>query len=470
LECMDLLQVMQNELTCTICMNYFLDPVTLDCGHSFCRPCLFLSWDATQTPMCCPHCRQVSKKSDLKTNTQLRNMASLARQARDDPVDGSQEQICEAHDAAKWVFCDADKNLLCGLCSDSLEHMLHNHRPTQRAAEEFREKLLKRMADLWNMSKQLQNNLKLETCKAESLEEYVDIRKVMIRAEYQKLHQFLCEEERLHLVVMEKEANEYLDKLEESKIRIIQQIENQREMFRELKDMCHKSDVELLQDLGTVMERTELVQNQMPQLVNPDLTSWCSTGLLDMLSRFKVDNVLTAETISQIMSLSEDVRGVLFGNNHHTMPREPQRVRSFAAWGNHTFISGRHYWEVDVPRSSNWVLGVCKDILIRESDFIIDFKESSLLFALKLNDHYYLSTNRPLLVHHVKMPVGKIGVFLDYDKGIVSFHDAADGSLLCSLAPSTFSFPLKPFRCVDAAYWEPSGDVLLMEVTGLIRG
>ncbi|XP_059566585.1 tripartite motif-containing protein 64-like [Myotis daubentonii] len=445
----DTFQVLQKELTCSICMNYFLDPVTLDCGHSFCRPCLFLSWDASQTPMCCPHCRQVSKKSDLKTNTQLRNMASLARQARIDPVNSSQEQICEAHDAAKWVFCDTDRNLLCGLCSDSLEHMLHSHRSTQRAAEEFREKLLKRMGSLWNMTKQLQSNVKLETSKAESLEEYVALRKAMIKAEYQKIHQFLFEEEHLHLHVMEKEAKEIYDKLEESRVRMTQQIETQREMFTELKDMCQKSDVELLQDLGTVMERTELVQNQTTQPVNPDLTSWCSTGLLDMLSRFKVDNVLHPGTIGHLMSLSEDVKGVLFGNNHHSMSREPQRVRSLAAWGNHTFISGRHYWEVDVPRSSSWVLGVCKDVLIRENDFIIDFEEASLLFALKLNDHYYLSTNRPLLVHHVKMPVGKIGVFLDYDKGTVSFHDAADGSLLCSLTSSTFSFPLKPFRCVN---------------------
>lgn len=162
-----------------------------------------------------------------------------------------------------------------------------------------------------------------------------------------------------------------------------------------------------------------------------------------------VDNVLIPGTIGHLMSLSEDVRGVLFGNNQHSMPREPQRVRSLAAWGDHTFVSGRHYWEVDVPRNSSWVLGVCKDILLRENDFIIDFEEASLLFALKLDGHYYLSTNRPLLVHHVKMPVGKIGVFLDYDKGTVSFHDAADGSLLCSLTSSPFTFPLKPFRCVN---------------------
>ena len=40
----DKLEAFQKELTCSICMNSFLDPVTIDCGHSFCHPCLSLCW------------------------------------------------------------------------------------------------------------------------------------------------------------------------------------------------------------------------------------------------------------------------------------------------------------------------------------------------------------------------------------------------------------------------------------------
>ncbi|XP_054581105.1 tripartite motif-containing protein 64-like [Eptesicus fuscus] len=447
----DTLQVLQKELTCSICMNYFLDPVTLDCGHSFCRSCLWLFWEGSPSPMCCPNCKQVSEKPNFKTNIQLRNMASLGRQARADSINSSEEQICVAHDAGNLVFCDAERNLLCWNCSDSLEHMFHNHRPTQWAAVEYREELRKRMGILWNMAQEMQNNVKIEGSKAESLKEYVALRKVMIRAEYQKIHKFLYEEERLQLDTTERESKEIYQQLEESKIRMTRQTENLREVFRELLEIFQKPDVEMLQDLGTVMERTELVRNQKPQPVNSDLTSWCCNGLLDLLNKFRVDNVLSHGTISMCMNLSEDVRGMLFGNGQPNTSREPQRVRSFATWGTHTFTFGRHYWEVDVPRNLSWVLGVCKDIIKRDTNFIIDFEEASFLFSLKLNGHYYLSTNRPLLVHHVKMPVGKIGVYLDYDKGIVSFHDAGNGSLLCSLATSSFSSPLKPFLCFEAS-------------------
>ncbi|XP_036284537.1 tripartite motif-containing protein 64C-like [Pipistrellus kuhlii] len=454
------LQVLQRELTCSICMNYFRDPVTLDCGHSFCRACLWLYWDGSPPPMCCPRCKQVPEKANFKTNIQLRDMAALRREARADAANGSEELICVAHDEGSLVFCDAEKSLLCGPCSDSLEHMLHNHRPVQSAAEEFRvsrklmvilqKELRKRMDTLWNMAEEMQNTVKIEASKAESLEEYVALRKVMIRAEYQKIHKFLCDEERLHLDMVERESKEINHQLEESKIRMTGKTESLRGMFRELLDMSHKPDLELLQELGTVLERAELVLNQMPQPVNSDLTSWSCNGLLEMLNKYKVADVLSHGTINLCMNLSEDIRNMLFGNNRPNISREPQKVRSFATWGTHTFTSGKHYWEAEVPRDLSWVLGVCKDIIMRETDFVIDFEEASFLFSLKLNDHYYLSTNRPLLVHHVKMPVGKIGVFLDYDKGIVSFHDASNGSLLCSLASCSFSYPLKPFLCFEA--------------------
>lgn len=134
----DNLPAFQNELTCSVCMNYFLDPVTIDCGHSFCRPCLRLCWEVAQTPGCCPECRAASEKSEFKTNVMLKNLASLARWARASAVHGSEEQICVVHNKAKGIFCEAESSLLCEVCSESPEHVAHSHSPMQWVAEEYR--------------------------------------------------------------------------------------------------------------------------------------------------------------------------------------------------------------------------------------------------------------------------------------------------------------------------------------------
>ena len=69
----------------------------------------------------------------------------------------------------------------------------------------------------------------------------------MIKVQYQRIHLFLREEEQLHLEALEKEAKETLQQLRESEFRMTQQKESLKEMYRELTEVCHKPDVELLQ-------------------------------------------------------------------------------------------------------------------------------------------------------------------------------------------------------------------------------
>lgn len=40
----------QEELTCAICLDYFEDPVSIECGHNFCRGCLCRTWAPGGSP------------------------------------------------------------------------------------------------------------------------------------------------------------------------------------------------------------------------------------------------------------------------------------------------------------------------------------------------------------------------------------------------------------------------------------
>uniref|UniRef100_A0A8C6D5K6 Tripartite motif-containing protein 64-like n=1 Tax=Moschus moschiferus TaxID=68415 RepID=A0A8C6D5K6_MOSMO len=436
----DTLQVFQSELTCSICMNCFLDPVTIDCGHSFCRPCLSLCWEEGQTPRSCPECRGISERRNFKTNTALKRLASLSRQARAAHDHSSEEQICVTHQEAKGLFCEADQTLLCGSCSEHPEHAAHSHSPIHRAAEESREKLLKRMGSLWKIREEMKIIVNQEAKKSRSFKHYVALRKKMITAEYQKMLLLLREEEQLHLEALDREAKEICEQLEGSVFRMTQYRASLKEMYRELTGICCKPDGEL----------TDLAEMQKPQPVNPELTCWPVTGILDMLNNFRVDNLLSQTMTIHHMSLSEDDddASVMFRDEHHGASRQPQIVESAVSWGAQAFSSGRHYWELDVTQSSSWILGICKDILITDTTISVYSEEACILFTKKVNNHYSLFTNAPPYIQYVKRPLGRIGVFLDYDNGTVSFYDVCRGSLIYSFLPSPFTFPLKPFLCL----------------------
>ncbi|KAL5098432.1 hypothetical protein RYX36_002759 [Vicia faba] len=53
---------LKEEFTCAICLNVFFEPVTISCGHSFCRNCLLVATDKYKER--CPICRQWIKISE----------------------------------------------------------------------------------------------------------------------------------------------------------------------------------------------------------------------------------------------------------------------------------------------------------------------------------------------------------------------------------------------------------------------
>ncbi|CAO2634065.1 Tripartite motif-containing protein 43 [Lemmus lemmus] len=155
-------QAFAKELTCFICMSYLIDPVTISCGHSFCRACLHLSREDSQLPVHCPTCREPSQQKDFRTNIVLKKLVSIARQASLMKYLSSEEHQCVTHKETKRMFCMENRIYLCGLCSDSHEHRGHRHCSIEAAAEAQMEKLLKQMESLWEKIQENEENLEAE--------------------------------------------------------------------------------------------------------------------------------------------------------------------------------------------------------------------------------------------------------------------------------------------------------------------
>ncbi|XP_037695697.1 tripartite motif-containing protein 77-like [Choloepus didactylus] len=458
----DVLQCSCMELTCPICRDYFIDPVTISCRHSFCRPCLYLLWEDAQTPTHCPVCRAISQQTDFKPNIFLKKQVSLTRRAVFCQLPTSAMQICSRHQAIKNLFCEADKSLLCLFCCKSQAHFAHTHCPIEQAAEEYREKLLMQMKSIWETRQKNQRNLNKETSIIRGWADYVNQRMVMIRAEFPKLFQYLHKEKQNHLNGLEMVGKAIFKLLKESETRMIQTEQLLRGMFEELKEMCRKPDLELLQTLGDILERSESLQLFMPRPVNPELGSWAITGMSERLNYFRVYITLDRKLGSYHMPLFEDLKRLQCSPDHQDMPCNPSGLEYVPMWGAQIFTFGKHYWEADVRNSGNWIIGLCDDSWTKRSDMLLDSEGLFLLLCVKVDDCFSLFSTSPLLPHYVRRPQGQLGVFLDYECGKVSFVNVAQSSLICSFLSCSFSSPLRPFICFEPTFlritksWPPS--------------
>lgn len=80
------------DLTCSVCLTIFTDPVTLLCGHSFCRRCIT---DVLNTKNQCPHCQTAvsTEGKSLPTSHILKSLAEKAKEA---------EKIKKEHGHEVW--------------------------------------------------------------------------------------------------------------------------------------------------------------------------------------------------------------------------------------------------------------------------------------------------------------------------------------------------------------------------------
>lgn len=80
-----------------------------------------------------------------------------------------------------------------------------------------------------------------------SLQGFVNHRMMMIRAEYPKVCQYLQEEKRRHLEILATEGKIVFQRLRGNVTRMIHMGKLLRRIYGELKEMCLKADVEMLQ-------------------------------------------------------------------------------------------------------------------------------------------------------------------------------------------------------------------------------
>ncbi|XP_008287164.1 E3 ubiquitin-protein ligase TRIM21-like [Stegastes partitus] len=100
--------VSEDQFLCSICLDVFTDPVTIPCGHNFCKNCITQHWTVNVQNKC-PMCADVfDRRPELRVNTFISVMADQFRQSAVQEASSSSEQ-----QAAKTA------EVLCDVCTDT---------------------------------------------------------------------------------------------------------------------------------------------------------------------------------------------------------------------------------------------------------------------------------------------------------------------------------------------------------------
>ncbi|KAI4552999.1 hypothetical protein MJT46_016293 [Ovis ammon polii x Ovis aries] len=346
-------EAFQKELTCFVCLNFLLDPVTIGCGHSFCRSCICLFWEQAFVFASCPVCRQRSEQTNFKTNFLLKTLVSTVRKANLRQFLKCEEHLCGAHKQTKTIFCEADKSLLCLVCSQGQEHKTHRHCPAEEAAEESWEKLANQIRSLWEKIQETERNRKKHGRGTDPWMFYVYRHGDMIRRTYQMAPPLLPEED-YYVESVIKEGENIYDQLISRQEEIIGKKRELLEIHKELIQMCFKLDVELLQELEDKLKWSESAQLHVPQPLLPELPARPMSGLMDWLNLFRVNFSFSNEVSSQHIRLFDDARRLTYEHDNPHAPSDGGTAKHFASWGDQSFTSGKQYWEMLVDSSWDW--------------------------------------------------------------------------------------------------------------------
>ncbi|TDH09997.1 hypothetical protein EPR50_G00092200 [Perca flavescens] len=85
----------EDQFLCCICQDVFTDPVTVPCGHNFCKTCITEHWDIN-VPNQCPNCKEVfNTRPELQVNTFISEMAAQFRQSAQQKASSSSSSSSE---------------------------------------------------------------------------------------------------------------------------------------------------------------------------------------------------------------------------------------------------------------------------------------------------------------------------------------------------------------------------------------
>ncbi|XP_078508699.1 RING finger protein 112 [Lissotriton helveticus] len=106
------MEALAEDLKCSICLDVFEDPVSIDCGHNFCRGCIEAHWSGISVQgYRCPECRHPCRKDRVIPDFRIKNLvdkivlgaAGVAVETNEQTDPGTAVQLVELDEDGRLV-------------------------------------------------------------------------------------------------------------------------------------------------------------------------------------------------------------------------------------------------------------------------------------------------------------------------------------------------------------------------------
>ncbi|XP_062329477.1 E3 ubiquitin-protein ligase TRIM50-like [Osmerus eperlanus] len=429
------LQSLEEQLKCPVCLEVFAEPLMLQCGHSYCRGCVRSMTMDPLGQLQCPVCRCAVDGDSPPPNVSLARIVDSLREVSG--AGPSRTESCPEHHNPLSLYCEEDQTVICGLCGSIGAHRCHNITPVHSVYSRMKEDISCLMTEFQSQKRKLEEQICKMAYNKSRITNESDVLKWVIRKEFGELRRCL-----------ELEEAGFMHRVESAAAGLISSIQSQADdlththaKFQEaegtLEALSNESHLDFIVKYGSIAPRFKECQqkqqreekiyssiNFKPGFNHSDIKMSVWKRLHRRVLPAPVCLKLDPQTAHPMLELSQGDTMVECGALLKRLANNPERFSySYCVLASRGFSSGKHYWEVVVGEKPKWRLGLIKGTANRKGKLPKSPESGVWLIGLK-EGRVYEAFSTPRVTLPLSTQPARIGMFLDYEGGSLTFYNA----------------------------------------------
>ncbi|XP_052361067.1 tripartite motif-containing protein 16-like isoform X4 [Oncorhynchus keta] len=451
----------QDQFCCSVCLDLLKEPVTIPCGHSYCRSCIEGCWDqdVLKGVYSCPQCRETfTPRPNLRKNNMLAELVEKLKktglQAAPPPAlcyAGPGDVVCD--------FCTGTRKqkalMSCLVC---LASYCETHlQPHYEFPALKKHKLVKATAQLQEKICSHHDKLLEVYCRTDQqcicyqcvMDEHKGHDTVSASAERtEKQRQLGMSQQKVQQRFQEREKE----------LKELQQAVESFKRYQSLSSISVSSDlpsivVRPLHYFGDVSKTVSELREKLEDFLKGEWTKISTTvNIVDVvlppepktreqLLQYSCQLTLDPNTANTDLSLSEGNRKVTRTGQDQPYPVHPDRFSIWCQVLCREGLSGRCYWEVE--KTDDVIPAVSyKDISRTGTNSRFGHNNKSWSLEYYRGGYCFRHNNVETKVSGPQS--SRVGVYLDHKAGTLSFYSVSDTMTLLHRVQTTFTQPLYP--------------------------